>query len=431
MGKSAFLSLIEGNTKNNIVSIKGKTIDNSDMNFYNSEIKLYYFYDCTFTKDFDFYPNEKEIETEFKFDKCVFTGNIDFNAPHCDFKSSIVFISTTHDNSHNSLLRFHATFSERIFIKNIKFKELLNIEFSSLPDKERLYHSIIIRDCNQTIDEISFDGIKVEELIIRDSHINNISLEKMIISNKLDIVNIKNISELKLDNVDFEENSKNRIENLTVNDFILKKVSQDAKYIQFHHILVQNKFICKRIELKNTYFNDFDISKADKSIQKTSFIDAHLNSIEWGKIDKIKTTQDIFRQLKFVNDKQGNHIEANTFYMMEMKKYKDTIKEKNFQDKIVFYFNETISDFGQSWIKPFVIYLVFGLLFSILMYACLPIKDDITGKNIEFFKILVDSFNPISKDIIKNYSLGGLIYKVISGLILYQFIMALKRQTKR
>jgi hypothetical protein len=247
----------------------------------------------------------------------------------------------------------------------------------------------------------------------------------MIISNKLDIVNIEDISKLNLDNVDFEENSKNRIENLIVNNFILKKVSQDTKYIQFHHILVQNKFICKRIELKNTYFNDFDISRAYKKIEKTSFIDSHLNSIEWGNIDKIKTTQDIFRQLKFVNDKQGNHIEANNFYMMEMKKYKDTIIKKNFQDKIIFYFNETISDFGQSWIKPFGFYLVFGLLFSILMYNCFPID------NIGFFEILVDSYNPISKNIIDNYSFGGLVYKIISGLIIYQLVMALKRQTKR
>jgi len=226
--ESNFVSLIKSNIKNNSVFLKDKVIDNSDMNFYNSEIKLYHFYNCTFSKDFTFYTSEKEIETEFRFEKCIFKGQVDFNVPLGNFKSNLVFISTTH----RYLLKFHATFSERIFIQDIRFTESFKIEFSSPLDKKRLYHSIVIRDCKQTIDEISFNGIRVEELIIRDSHINNISLENMIVSNKLGIVNIEDISKLNLDNVDFEENSKNRIENLTVNDFILKKVSQDAKYTQ-------------------------------------------------------------------------------------------------------------------------------------------------------------------------------------------------------
>ena len=66
-----------------------------------------------------------------------------------------------------------------------------------------------------------------------------------------------------------------------------------------------------------------------------------------GEIFQIQASQDMFRQLKFVNDNQGNHIQANLFYTMEMEKYKSVVLDnKNWfsncwQEKLIFLFGAT------------------------------------------------------------------------------------------
>jgi len=197
---------------------------------------------------------------------------------------------------------------------------------------------------------------------------------------------------------------------------IFEKVIFD-EFIRFQYTTFKGYTLFRDIKFENGL--DFDYTNIEKVINFYN-----IQGLEREESKKL-TSQETYRILKYNFEKIGNKIEANNYYMMEMKKYKEGLEKKNFQDKITFYFNETVSNFGQSWIKPLGIYLAFGLMFSGLVYFIFPIKE------VGFFKILVDSYNPVSKSIITNYSLGGLIYKVISGLIIYQLVMALKRQTKR
>ena len=400
-------------------------IDNLD-----NEVKHYYFDECTFLDNFKIATRSVyTLKSEFNFFNCLFNGKFEVQLDNGICEKNIELRS----NKHLGDIHFYGLFQGDVIINNLQKiddNKTINIFFRpSLVIFTSSYKYIELSDLdNSNIEDIKFWFMRADKLIITNRRDNATSLNSLTFQDS--IFDKLKISDLRLNNfsfsdIDFIENSKVLFEKIKSKDFKIKKITQDAKYIQFHHLEITDNFICDRVEFKNTYFNDFNISQAKKTITKTSFIDASLNSIEWGDFFKINSSKDIFRQLKFVSDKQGNHIDANNFYMMEMQKYRENIGDGKNQDKIVFYFNNIVSNFGQSWVRPFGIYLGFGLIFSILMFYFFPIND------MPFEKILVDAYNPISKSIFEKYSLVGLVYKIVSGLIIYQLVIALKRQTKR
>ncbi|MEA3316035.1 MAG: hypothetical protein U9Q30_09285 [Campylobacterota bacterium] len=400
--------------KENIITIKDiDDISEFNSNFYSKEVTKYEFINCTFKKEFIFEYNQN-IKTEFIFRKCTFEKEFEFNI--LNINADIVLDKTIHYNR----IIFKGNFNNKIYINNIVMNNISNIEFLSHPDKVNTYEDI--RLLNSTIRELSFNGININNLNICDmKNINELNICGVIIDSKLEVFNIDLIENLKLFNINFSEGSKILFENLIISYLDLENLTQDVKHMLFHNIEITQELILNKVGFNNTYFNDFDISKAVKKIEKTSFINSSLNSIYWGNIFKIEARQDIFRQLKFVYDSQGNHIEANNFYIMEMSKYQNNISSKNISEKVIFLFNNFVSGFGKSWIKPFAIYILLGFFFTLSIYN----SDD------EFFKLLVNSYNPIDKNIIENYSIYGLLYKIFSGLILYHLIIAFRRQTKR
>lgn len=194
--------------------------------------------------------------------------------------------------------------------------------------------------------------------------------------------------------MDFNENSKILFERVDCGNLILDKVSQESKYIQFNHIKINYKFMLRKIELHNSYFNELDISESEKIIDKSSFTGSKLNNIFWGNISKIKAGRDFFRELKSVYDENHNYLEANNFYAIEMKKYKEELfkKEKNklfnnFQDKLIFWLGEKISNFSQSW--ALALLWIFILNFTLFSLQAIINSNFIIEKVSMFFAILI------------------------------------------
>ncbi len=190
--------------------------------------------------------------------------------------------------------------------------------------------------------------------------------------------------------------------------------------------------------------------------------------------------RNIIRQLKYILDSQADIINANKLYGLEMKLYGDSLSWKNFFDKLVFYFHNVSSSYSQSWILPLFWIFVIGFVFSganclyvkhnineylilgTLFFIILPIISllSIYYKNIETFRDTVvlsfillvttyifyyftnDSFDlgtwlkfitPFSiKEVSSNDSiLINYTGKVIVLYLIYQFIVAMRKDTKR
>jgi hypothetical protein len=108
-----------------------------------------------------------------------------------------------------------------------------------------------------------------------------------------------------------------------------------------------------------------------------------------------------------------------------MVSFANTKEAKGFEKDAIFSFSECFSNFGQSWIRPLVWYIFIGLIFTIFVCIFSDTKDT------KYLDVFVNALNPIDRETIKNYHIFGLIYKVFSGLLIYQIVIALKRQTKR
>lgn len=399
---------------------------------------------------------------------------------NCDFKHNII------------ILRPYST-HESINIDNCNIEKIIQLDsnFKDITISETKASGLCIKSSqkcsinslsliNNDIKKITLKNIKNDKLDIRKINSHKVLLQNSEFK-KIYIKDIE-VNVFSLFNIDFLEHSKILFENLKTKIFKIERLSQDSKYIQLYNIDVYQKFKCDRVEFKNTYFNSFNIKDANKEIKKTSFIGSHLNSIQWGKIFEIKSTKDIFRQLKFVNDRQGNYIEANNFYATEMNTHKNEILDKEswfsnyWQEKLTFLLAKKISNFGQSWFLPFLWLMIINLSFYAYIKINFTLIHTMTSLIIIIILFIIGRmFYEISKkkkvsfyiaqhftfililSLIWYFELGTIqdiskfisfnlpkentltytylhiwfLNKTISSFILYYFVVALRRQTRR
>lgn len=163
--------------------------------------------------------------------------------------------------------------------------------------------------------------------------------------------------------------------------------------------------------------------------------------IEHEKNKRHNTNQETFRLIKYSFDKVENYIEANKYFALEMIKRGEFIKDHGtFSEKIVFWFNKTVSNFGQDYTKPVfwlcissIIYCYIGHLYenNILYTIYEPINEFL--KKISYqANELATYILPIGKSILKpGMEFISLIFYFINSTLIWQFIVALKRHTRR
>lgn len=364
-------------------------------------------------------------------------------------------------------------------IDTIKFKRCTfnrNFNISKIKNKNNGL-SIIFNDCSFNEDFIlefprdEDTKVKKLSLIAKDKKkltniiLKNFSVDKLFLKNY-------DIDKLDIFNLDFAEDSRILFENLIIKDCSIQRISQDSKYMQFHTVKILEKFKSERVEFKNTYFNDFDLRDASIELIKTSFLNSHLNSVEWGNLSRIKAKKDTLRQLKFVNDSIGNYIEGNNFFAQEMRIHQlELRKKKKFHlEKITLFFNSEISNFGQNWFQsllwiiiitflllisskfntnPIMVYIFIGLILFLSTFRLVDYLNNSSSNNFRIFSLpifctiiyylnLESSFHNLSVLLsIKappqddNLFMYWVWHKVLIAFPLYHFTISLRRLTRR
>ncbi|MFZ2889943.1 hypothetical protein [Sulfuricurvum sp.] len=215
-------------------------------------------------------------------------------------------------------------------------------------------------------------------------------------------------------------------------------------------------FICEQFSIQKTLILDHFINFGKalfvnvnmRNIEKISirsavFGDTFFENVKWGH-PNFKCDRDIFRQLKNTYDKQANYIEANKFYELEMESYSKELNanvSKTWQEKaeyVLFSIGKYISNHGQNWLLA----VCWILIFSLLMFCWhqgyklnIDVLTDYANYSFnshEFWNDLAKFANPFRldlKDDDKAYI--TLLHKIFSGFLIYHFIIALRRNTKR
>ena len=145
-------------------------------------------------------------------------------------------------------------------------------------------------------------------------------------------------------------------------------------------------------------------------------------------INNIYSNRETYRIIKNSFDTVGNKIEANKFFSYEMKAYKRELKGTDqYQEKLILFFNENISDFGQNYIKPAIL-----MVSSAFVYWCLILvyENNFSGFYEEiilsiihvifaFFLLLL--CDEIIFDFGKNYI--RLVFFIIGSIVIFSIII--------
>lgn len=209
-----------------------------------------------------------------------------------------------------------------------------------------------------------------------------------------------------------------------------KKVKEKEDIAKFEYVTFINKINFRHA----TFHAGLDMSHANFT-EDPNFLDAE--------IDPTYTTRETFRGIKHSLDKVGNHIDANKYFVLEMKSYKKEMEQQNEKRKnqawIVFWFNDKISDFGQNYYRPIIMLFISAAIFSFLhygykqnwLYKMMPEYNSYIEGFANFFNGWAHGYLPFSKFFVEGMEFISLLFYIINLVLIWQIVVAVKRHTKR
>jgi hypothetical protein len=375
--------------------------------------------------DFEFPKLEQHIFNDF-----TFKNSLVFNET-CTFYGNLTFLNTTF-------------IGEVYFHDNLIFKNSLKIIKCSIKDK------------------FTFNGIKNMKEV---DFYNTIFEEKVEIKESEFIEDVSFRDTKFKKTVDFYKTKFKRIVNFEKTDF--DGVS----------VFTQTKFY-KQIDFKYTTFNKRAIFRSTRFKEKLNLKDSIFNAdTNFLDIKVNKLNRETARIIKDSFEQQNNIIEANKFYALEMKSRKKELSwTKDFFEKFVFSFHGWSSNHSQDWLlalfwilnisfvsSMFISFInedssfVRCLDITLSMAILLIIIGSILFKVKEFlgnwsyfiitsfvYGMYVNILDTYSLDSISNninpfsvmnswddITFSELIYKIIIGYLIYQFIVSIRQNTRR
>lgn len=296
---------------------------------------------------------------------------------------------------------------------------------------------------------------------------------------------IQKISELKIENCEFDEGlslNKSEVDTLIIQNMVFEgkvefkecvikytlisnvnfKSLFDAYKTKFNHFKINQsifddfsgfekcEFGCidntcpEKIEFEYVTFLNFTNFRKAKFYNGLDF--EHTNLKESpnflnAEINYKNTNRETFRIIKYSFDKIGNQIEANKYFALEMKKYKEELKAKKglSAEKAVLWLNESISNFGSSIFTPLFLMITTSVIyyFSILGYEnnyLYKIYEPLNEYIIWIANIgntFAKGIPPYGRFLKEGMEFVTLIYHILFLTFTWHFLVAVKRCTKR
>jgi len=348
----------------------------------------------------------------------------------CDFMQSLD-VSTVNINDYINCTLFHncifrssvslidTKFSKEVFIFENHYSEdisSINIERCIFEDRVKL-NGLTISNLN--IEDVEFQSkFEVKQTTVKVLAFKNSNVTKIFDSFESKFIKAKFSRSIFSDFAGFEEVQ-----------FGLPDEDSDDKFLTvFEHVTFMNFS-----SFRGAKFNSgLDFSKTNLK-DKPNFLNA--------KISPLNTKRETFRIIKNSFDDTGNNIEANKFFIEEMKAYKRELDSGGDQwDRLVYSANEEISDFGRSYIKPSVLLFLSLIIYTSLLsihesffeyysYFLHPWVDCLSAQANE----VAENLLPFSRFLEKKNGIEfmSLLFYIWFGILIWQIIVAVKRHTQR
>jgi hypothetical protein len=379
------------------------------------------------------FPHRSNNDEEKLITSFTNTHGSEFDLSYAKFLFDIEFSNIDNEQ----VYKFNnATFYGKVVFRDSSFRGWISLEkadFQSRADfKDISFHHKVYFDkatfqSSVQYKEISFHKkVSFHKSAFKEVHFRDIFVDEDFYFSPT------KIDALRLNDVFLHPKSINEFHDFKIQSIVINRFFNYSESMKFTNIEVKSKITIIDACLTRVEITELDISKAKKVIKGSSFAEAILNNVQWGAINEIETDRDHFRQLKVALEKQGDHIGSNLFYCQEMREYKKELSDPKlsrdtWQDKIAFTIGDWASEYSTNWWRPIWLYFFISVFFfSPYIYFDFPMTNTASE-----FSNFINPLKSFGQDEYSNVGTWYLAYKLISAFLIYHFVVALRRQTKR
>lgn len=314
---------------------------------------------------------------------------------------------------------------EKELTNGIKYIELINCIFAKDVFIDKEFDSLTLKNCcfegkfyiNSQYNNPS-EAFKIDTLGIQDT--------KFHANFKLHNCEIKNFT---LKDTDFEKNAdffKSKF--LTSKDIVFHAINFRALAL-FGDTVFKEHLLFKYVTFGG--YSHFRQAEFQKGLNlEYANIEKEMNFFGIKKLDEkesiAKTTQETYRTVKYQLQKVGNIIDSNKYHALELEKKRQKACDKSCKDWrfladcLVLNIHKLSSSYSTNWI------LALGWIFVIGIGFNFYLTQEFFSMNI--FKYI--SFLTNKEDFSANY-LAFVSNKVILGYLYYQFVTAIRKDTRK
>lgn len=456
--------------------------------FSKSKSKKFYFSDCHFvydltisnTSDSSFIFLRSHFDNAFSLLRSSTIGVLSFKETTFNGTVTINEIDTKEVVMHMNIELSDCAFNESFFVKksDIKTMSINNCSFNKIFKLELINTSSLSIKNSSFKDEFTINNEPHEFERNTSYLVGLLWLENIVFEKNFCILGIQELhSMLLLRDIIVSEKAIAIIGNSECQNLLIQNFQNLASNLKIVNVLVKNSLKTDNVTFGKCEFNNFNLLNATSlQIENTSFAESKFTNVRWGKINEdrfLHMDRQAARQLKAINNAQGETVIGNQFYALEMRLHSKELNwHEHFGEKLVQNIYGLISNHSNDWVLATIWFFAFGFLFAALAepgshaYALpLPllfiivgywiyVADKPTADNpihlslailgpVVFlfclfscnFEFLVALINPLnfkdSKDLLREANLV-LVYicRLIEIFIGYQIIIAIRKNTK-
>jgi hypothetical protein len=351
----------------------------------------------------------------------------------CDFKKRVSFVQSEFDHpitKYTAPIFAHCIFNAALEVERIHFEGRLfiddKLDSSPIEDMAEFKIKDCVFDKKFIFNRYKFELLKIEDCTFKNKvELKNNIIKKLFVDNS-NFEALFDAYESKFLSCKFR---KSIFDDFTGFEKCLfgKKDDSNIDKVEFEYVTFLN-FTNFR---KAKFYNGLDLENTNLK-ESPNFLNAEINFTN--------TNRETYRIIKHSFDKIGNQIEANKYFSYEMKKYKEELKKSGSKSELlIFWLNESISNYGVSYLKPAFLMFLFAFIYylSIVGYEhnILYQHDEVTNSRIEGFvrrlNLFAKGIPPYGKLLKEGMELVTLIFHIAFLTCTWQFIVAVKRRTKR
>jgi hypothetical protein len=396
------------------------------------------FYKCIFNSESLSYE-----DINFQYDKCIFNNTwyitnvrslkgYEAIYDYCDFKENVNCYGDYIKEVESSLF-FNCKFKNNISLKRTIFKASIfkksNYDFT--PPNELNLSIFEIEDCVLD-DKFYFNNKNVNFFVLKNVEFNHkVELKHNHFKHaKITNVKFKNLFDAYSSSFDNFNINRSIFENFAGFEkckFGLKEALEQSN-AEFEYVTFESITSFR----KASFYNGLNLENTN-SKESLNFLNA--------KIEPQNTNRETYRIIKNSFDKIGNQIEANKYFLYEMRKYKEELKlSKTFStERVIFWFNENVSNFGSNIIKPLLLMLTCAVIYYslVLGYEANYLYKiyEPANSTISTFMTHANSFAkvipPYGRFLKEGMEFVTLFFHIFFLIFTWHFIVAIKRCTKR